>query len=276
MQRVQIALFVGITVFGGRTLASADMNPDCTFSGNERICPLAPGTHSYATDAESLRLENNGTQWIQINEVQAAVGTPGVWAEMAVYLDRFQLDQDVPGRGEVGAIHANANEVFGQLKWTDGQGYGLSVPPGSFIQLNVGQAHPPTLFVVKAAVQTAGVHAVRQPKADHVFTCSGSQQATVWDAWQNTGSTNWSVAGATIFASGGDTTPNSVQSACVYIMSSNGQDVIWSYCGDGVRTRGRVTFPAVQTVAPGQYLAAQAVHTCSSALWGWAAYIWKW
>ncbi len=62
-----------------------------------------------------------------------------------------------------------------------------------------------------------------------------------------------------------------VDAACIYVLNTAGQ-VRWSHCV-GARGRGHVSFPE-QIIQPGEYIAAQANHTCfGGGQWDWAAYL---
>jgi len=260
---------------------------------NRIACSLSTGTHVFKDyEQKYLYLVNETASWLQIDEVQVSArgSEQGKWGEFAVYRDLFAIRQDAPGIGEVGALHKNANEAaYPVLRWGDPSTFptALSVPPGStiYISHNWNTIDAPHYYSLQVSEHTHSLNAIRQPKQDPIAV-ECSQTHSEWSPWVNDTAHNWKVSGATVFAVEVPVAASApppplgpgarVHVACVYIFDVKGE-IRWQHC-DGLNARGTVVLPVVQTVYPGEKLAGQAQHHCSSpqGKWNWAAYIHSW
>ncbi|MCB1035470.1 MAG: hypothetical protein KDD47_16730 [Acidobacteria bacterium] len=275
-----------LVAFGLPAAAEAVVNPGCTLSGNRYECPILTGTRSYRAVfdlekpylVEHIRIHNDTASWFQLNWVSGGA-SDNHWGEYSVYLDDFATQQTVPGVGEVASRDWDPfTKVLQVVSW-DAQfdGQGLAVPPGSTVILHnnaeamvaQGVQHAAVSYGVEVTPLTNGVRSFRQPRIDAPVACDGQIQQTTWNPWVNTSGGSWRVDGATIYSlvPGG----HSTDAACIYILNTAGQ-VRWQTCS-GVGVRGMVSFPQ-QLVQPGEALAAQAAHNCSTpGVWDWGAFL---
>ena len=265
------------------TAASAAVNPGCTFQGNHYKCPMVTGWVTYHLQyvqspprLDHRRIVNEANRHMQIDYV-VAVSTENKWNEYCVNLDEFVPVASQPWLGAVGCIHKGpGNRAFPALhRDPRNLGRGVSVNPYSTIflstnidALNASGVPSATLtFSVYTHPWTVGVVGTNQPEVDRTIPCKGNG-STNWKPYRNNGNQPVRMDSATIYSvvPGG-----SVDNACTYVLNTSAQ-VRWSHCS-GTRTRGHVTFPR-QTIQPGEYIAAQANHTCSGGgQWDWAAYL---
>jgi len=220
---------------------------------------------------------NRTTDYLQINSVSAFTGEQQRWSEFCVDRDDGRTGQASPGIGEVGCTTKNVGEDYPPITW--GNGTGLSVPPGGVIYLGSHTEPVPEnhTYSMSVAVQTTGLNAWRQPQQDAVITCDGQLQSTAWTPWQNTTDHDLHLAGASVYAvSSSPSSPNTLSgAACIYVIDASGATK-YTNCDDALRTRGDANFPVV-TIAPGEFVAAQATNACASpAVWDWVAFLRVW
>ena len=227
-----------------------------------------------------LKLINNSGTFIQVNEVLAsAPNQRDYWGEYCAYLDDFSVtgQAGAPGIGEVGCTFKDVGETFLPVRW-DGTNYALSIQPGSILYLGSNPKDQSLTYSIYAYPQSSGIVSFRYPQMDQVTTCNGTTQQTNWTPRRNTSGQPWYVGGATVYADGGggDNAKTSVDAACVYILDMNGA-VRWSYCNNGINSRGYLTFPT-QVINNNEYLVLQASHRCapSAGTWDYAGWLYVW
>ncbi len=272
---------VFITTLLGVGSSFAQNPADCVEDRVFIICDLQLNTTTYQINNPSLALKlvNNLGYSVQINQVAGhslSNQSANNLGEYCVFLDEFAIEQQEPGIGEVGCNTKDSTEIdFLPVQW-DGTNTALAIPPGSEIFFQGRILLEPLddhdfEFTITAYPQASGVNAYRQPKADEIIACNGSNQWTSWNVWENTNLHDVAITGATIFARDTELDGHQVDAACIYVLDYN-QSVRWSYCSN-VNIRGRVDFADV-TVLQGESIAAQARHSCAAGNhWDWAAYI---
>lgn len=261
----------------------ASANPGCTFQGNHYSCPMVSGWATYEIQyvrspqrLDHIRIHNTTGLFMQIDYV-VGFSTETKWNEYCVNLDEFVPVASQPWLGAVGCIHKDpGNASFPLLHWNpQNANRGVSVNHNStvFISTNIdalnasGVPSATLTFSVFTRPWTAGIVSLNQPEVDRIIPCNGND-STNWKPYRNNGNKTARMDGATIYS----VVPgNYVDAACIYVLNTSG-NVRWSHC-TGARRRGHVTFPE-QLIHPGEYVAAQANHTCfGNEQWDWAAYL---
>jgi len=297
-----VAMFAVVT--GAPMLATATYPnpPNCAQVATNLIaCDLVEGTYEIVAPAGvNVRLTNNTSGFLQIDNVQAITNERAYWSEFCVSLDYFDSPaQTSAGVGEVGCTFKRRlqeyplGEDYPPLTWYGPVlATGLSVPPGVpsgrvFIGSHTtGALGPPPdyeqhTYIVTASRQTAGVHAYRSPQTDPGSrNCLGFDHLpdmSEWEPWQNTTGRDLYVGGATIFAVTG-VAGTTVDSACLYISSTAAAPPMpssppgrWSWCA-GLDSRGAANVPP-QVLLAGEWIGGRAWNTCAApGQWNWAAY----
>lgn len=250
----------------------------CTEYDGFKSCSLVVGTDSISIPAgKYLTLVNSTGNYLQINQV-SGTGSGGTgWGEYCVSRNTFVGNpprQTSPGVGEVGCSAKNSGTAFPPVRWDSaGQpGTGLSVAPNDVLYISYNTNYDSYFNVtVYAASQTAGVWSWRQPTSDAVLACDNTTQSTAASPWTNQTGQTLTLHGAYVFAESAKGDHTTVDSACVYVLNSDGS-VADSRCN--VRSRGPVDFSPNMTVQPNQKVFGQASNSCPSGSgWDWAAYV---
>lgn len=261
--------------------APAIVSPNCTQDRANRIaCDMISSEQPIGTSVPAgmyAMFKNNTGVALQIIEVSAFTGERDNWSEYCAYRGFISTWQSPAGVGEVGCATKQIGEDYAPIHW--GVGTGLIVNPGDEISLN---AHTDPLpiehtYMLKVQYLSNGVQSWRQPQVDQVIACNDQLQSTVLSPWRNDTGHDVQLTGASIYSEEPSTsTPNTLNgSACITVMVEGGAQK-YSNCDSALRTRGEVNFPPV-TVAPGEYVAAQANNTCKSGVtdqhWNWVAFL---
>lgn len=260
------------------------IDPNCKrTAGSNRIdCELMTSDQAigiYVPVGDFATFTNRTGQHLQINEAHTYTGERQFWSEWCVYLDDGITGQRKPGVGEVGCSTKGVGEDYAPIHW--GNGTGLIVPPGSVVTVHSNsQPKPmPHIYSLKVSLQTSGLHSWRQPQMDKTFPCDGQMQSTEWSPWRNNGKEDVHMVGVSIYAeSPSSRTPHKMNGpACIYVITADSSAVKYQNCDDAFTQRGDVTFPLV-TVAPGEYIVAQANNSCTGtgSNWDWAAWVRVW
>lgn len=212
---------------------------------------------------------------LQVIEVNAYTLERRFWSEYCAYLgdlSNIVTWQASAGKGEVGCATKQIGEDYAPVHF----GNGLVVAPGEMFMLNAHTDPAPTNHTYTLRVQylSNGGHSWRQPQVDQVIHCAGEEQATAMTPWRNDTGRDVQLSGASIYSeTPSSRTPNTASGrACIYVLLEGGAQK-YSNCDPALKTRGEVSFPAV-TVAPGEYVAAQAANACSiGAHWNWASFL---
>lgn len=246
---------------------------DCDLIAGEAAIGITVPVGDFAT------FTNRTDHHLQINEAHTYTGERKYWSEWCTYLDDGITGQKKPGVGEVGCSTKGVGEDYAPIRW--GNGTGLIVPPGSVVTLN-SNTQPnkiPHTYALKVSIQTAGLYSWRQPAMDKTFDCDGQVQSTEWSPWRNTGKEDVHMVGVSIYAeSPSSKTPHKLNGpACIYVITADSSAVKYQNCDDAFTQRGDVTFPLV-TVAPGEYIVAQANNSCTGtgSNWDWVAFLRVW
>lgn len=256
------------------------INEGCAIEKELLVCNVRLGqTRAYTLDGiktKSLKIVNNTDEFVQVSDVWVQPAKSNSWGEYCLSIRDWRTGQNEPGYGEVGCLSKNAADPkFGVLRW-DSASRGLSVAPGQAIYVGGYVQAPPEKDhrkTVQVTVQrgTGGVYSFRQPRLDVPIRCTGKSQSTAWAPWQNKSGRSVTITGATIYAVD-PARKDAVEAGCLYVLDSTGKDAKWKYCTN-VNVQGRVSFAPI-SVAPDDYIAAQAKNTCKAGgLWDWAAYI---
>lgn len=255
------------------------VNPGCSMvAANHMSCELIAHEQTIGVGVPPgayVTFTNNTGMHLQINEINAETGERQFWSEHCIYLNTFMTGQNIAGHGEVGCSLKQIGKDYPPVRF--GQGNGLSVAPGDVVYL-ASHTEPLAInhtYAMDVKVQTTGLQAWRMPKIDQVIYCDGQQQSTVWSAWTNTTQTNLHLTGASIYSEVGQGSSTLNGSACIFVMDASGATK-YQNCDSALRARGEVKFPIV-TIAPGESVAAQGVHSCSAPnLWDWAMFLQVW
>ena len=245
---------------------------------NHIACDLVPGEIGPSVAAGSfLSFVNLTGQHLQINEVNATTGEREFWSEYCIYYGELKLAQSPAGWGEAGCATKNKGEDYAPIRF--GEGAGLSIPPGQGVILNAHTEPSAVIhtYSLKVSVQASGLSSWRQPQVDQVIFCDDQLQSTVMSPWQNTTGGDLHLTGASIYSeTPSSKTPNTMSgAACIYVLTADGSTK-YQNCDPAIRTRGEVSFPLV-TIAPGEFVAAQATNSCSvGGHWDWAAFLRVW
>lgn len=264
--------------------APAILNPNCTQQpGSNRLdCDLISSDQPIGTVVpvgDFVTFTNRTDHHLQINEAHTYTNERAHWSEWCVYLDDGITGQKTPGRGEVGCSTKGVGEDYAPIHW--GNGTGLIVAPGSVVTLNSNtpQAKTPHTYALKVSIQTAGLFSWRQPQMDKTFDCNEQLQTTEWSPWRNETSHDLHMVGASIYAeSPSSSTPHRLNgAACIYVITADGAAVKYQNCDERFKERGDVSFPLV-TIAPGEFVVAQASNSCRTvgSNWDWAAWLRIW
>jgi hypothetical protein len=255
-------------------------NPGCVSAPDTHVeCPLVANDQPIGVGVPAgtyVKFTNNTGTLLQIDEVQAATGETSFWSEYCVYLGELVTGQTIAGRGEVGCSVKNPGENYAPITW--GANTGLSVPPGGVVYLN-SHTEPELkghTYAMRVRVQTSGLHAWRQPQQDAVIPCDGQQGSTAPTPWRNDTDRDVHLVGVSIYSVSGTATPNTLNgTACIYAMTADGA-MKYRNCDEALLSKGEVSFPVV-TIAPGEYVSAQAVNACpAGGVWDWAAWLRVW
>jgi hypothetical protein len=249
---------------------------------NQVNCDLVPGEIGTGVPpGVVLTFTNRTGAQLQVNQADAITNERTYWSEWCVYTgpttDSLKTSQGPAGVGEVGCSTKQPGEDYAPIRW--GAGTGLAVAPGEMVIVN-SHTEPAAVnhtYALTVAPQTTGLYSWRQPQVDEVITCNGETQSTAGSPWHNDTGRELHLTGASIYAeAGGGPTPNTMSgAACIYVMTADGA-VKYQNCDNAIRTRGEVTFPLV-TVAPGEYVAAQATNACAApGVWDWVAFLRVW
>jgi len=217
---------------------------------------------------------NNTGAPLQVVETGAFTAERRFWSEYCAYLGTLNDSvtwQRVAGKGEVGCAAKNIGEDYAPIRF----GTGLVVAPGEVVVLNSHTEPTSTnhTYTLKVRALTDAGQSWRQPQRDQVIPCDGQTQYTVAAPWRNDADRNVQITGASIYAEVPQSkAPNTVSNACISVLLEGGATK-YSNCDTALRSKGEVHFPPV-TVAPGEYVAAQAANACAvGGHWNWAAFL---
>lgn len=260
-------------------LKLSPVNPGCVSALDTHVeCPLIASGELIGVGVPAgtyVRFTNRTGSYLQIDSVQAATGETQLWSEICVYVGDLVTGQHQPGIGEAGCATKNAGENYPTIRW--GEGTGLSVAPGEVVYLNshTEPALENHTYALSVRVQTTGLHSWRQPQQDAVIYCDGQQQSTAPTPWRNETGRELHLSGASVYSEDGRGSNTLSGPACIYVMDASGATK-YQNCDSALRSRGEVSFPVV-TIAPGEYVSAQAVNTCAAlGVWDWAAFLRVW
>lgn len=255
------------------------VNPGCVQAPDGHIdCPLIAYGEPIGVGVPAgtyVKFTNNTGLMLQIDSVQAATAEVQLWSEICVYVGELVTGQPTPGIGEVGCATKAFNENYSTIHW--GEHTGLSVAPGQVVYLNSNtpSGYKNHTYALSVRVQTTGLHAWRQPQQDAVIVCDGQQQSTAPTPWRNETGRELHLTGASIYSEDGRLSNTMSGAACIYVMTADGSTK-YQNCDSALRTRGDVSFPVV-TIAPGEYVSAQATNSCPApGVWDWAAFLRVW
>jgi hypothetical protein len=270
------SVLLGALLLAPAPSLAANENCNWPAGSNEMTCPLRAGAFTFTVPKNvHVKLNNSTGSHFQIDQVQGQGPDAGGFGEYGVFLNLYATAQTSPGKGEVGTGYKDSGPSYPPIRWdSTAEATGLSVPPNSTVYLdhNWQSGAESFTYTVTARFQTTGVSSWRQPQVDQVINCNGTRQQTTWGPWKNTTASNYYLRGAQIYVSSGKPVRSITDSACLYILDSNGK-VRWNQC-DGINVRGRVAVSPVQVVRPGESVAAQAANACPlSAVWDWVAYM---
>ena len=253
------------------------VNPGCYLIHDHTECELIASTDAIGVGVPAgtfVRFTNNTGVMLQVDQIEAYTGERDRWSEYCAGLvnDPSQAitGQKLAGLGEVGCAHKEIGEDYRALTW--GGWSGLLVMPGQqvFVGAHTEPAAISHTYSLRVRVATTGLHSWRQPQIDQVNDCDGGTLPTKWAPWRNDSGRVMHMSGAEVYAvSANPKAPSTVNAACVHVLDVNG-NVRWSNCD--LTTRGSVAWPTVE-IQPGESVAAQASHSCSAGLWGWAAFL---
>lgn len=254
--------------------------PNCeTVAFNHIACDLVPGSSIGAAVPAGMfaSFTNRTGQYLQIDEINGFTAERRSWSEYCVYLgdlSNIVTWQASAGKGEVGCATKNIGEDYAPMRF--GTGTGLAVAPGEMVMLNAHTDPAPTnhTYYMSVAKYATGLHSWRQPQVDYVIPCNGQMQVTEMKPWRNETDRQLHLTGASIYAeTPSSRTPNKLAAACIYVMTADGSATKYANCDGSVSARGEVNFPMV-TIAPGEYVAAQATNSCGSGNhWNWVAFL---
>jgi len=258
-------------------VAPTVVSPNCV-TIDVIYCDLVPSDQAIGVGVPAgsyVAFTNRTGAPLQIVEIDAFTAERRSWSEYCAYLGDLNDSvtwQRVAGKGEVGCSTKNIGEDYAPIRF----GAGLVVAPGEVVVLNSHTEPAPTnhTYALRVQALSNGGQSWRQPQRDEVITCDGQMQYTAPTPWKNTTGRDVQLSGASIYSeSPSSKTPNTVNGgACISILLEGGAQK-YSNCDTALRTRGEVSFPPV-TVAPGEYIAAQAANACASpSHWNWAAFL---
>lgn len=289
-ERIPLQLFrislVALLILAGRS-AFGQVNPQCGAPVNGLlVCsmPTTAGTYQYQVDgttATGVELTNNSSVYLQVDSVTATGNYPTAAGDLCVYRNADIAGQSAPGIGEVGCTAQRPGQTsLPPVTWYDptnpASQTALAIAPGDVVyfgdSLAIGGGAPfhQNAFTVSIAPQTSGVAVWRQPQQDQIQTCNGTNQQTTWGPFQNNTGRTIYYTGATVYSATPSNAP--MKAACLYSLDSSGS-VINSQCS-GFSSAGTHAFTPPIAVAPGQFIAGQALNSCTGGLWDWASYIW--
>ncbi len=284
-----LLLAIAAASFGGpsTSLGGCQEYPDQHYKQCDLLTEAQNGQKPMVVPVKAnwqLHLVNTSGGPLQINQVAAQTGEQNYWSEFCAHLDDFSCTcEPVPGKGEVGCTFKRPGENYPPLQW-DGIETMLAVPAGSTVYLD---AHTPAVapghsiahtYVISAYPQYRGILSYRFPTADKQGAqnqCNGTTQVTNGPPIQNTSGRPWYVGGATVYAvGGGANSQTSVAAACVYILDTSGQKIIYKYCNHGLNVRGHMDLPGNPVVNNGEYLFLQASNDCAAGnIWGYHGWL---
>ena len=262
------------------------VNTNCVQSAENHInCDLIPGgPYGPGVPAgQFVSFTNRTGVYLQIDQIHAYTAERESWSEYCAYLGgvehlttaQFQTHTG-SNLGEVACAAKNIGEDYEPIRF--GGNTGLSVAPGEMVMLNT-HTEPAQInhtFSIWVSVQATGVYSWRQPQADRVIPCDDQMQHTDMVPWRNNTGRDLHLTGASVYVeTPSSRAPNTIGNACIYVLTADGSQK-YANCEGAIRSKGEVSFPPV-TVAPGEYVAAQATHACrSGSHWNWAAFLRVW
>lgn len=263
------------------------VNTNCVQAAENRIdCDLVPMEGPYGPGVPAgqfVSFTNRTGVYLQIDQIHAYTAEREFWSEYCAYLggiehlttSQFQTPTG-SNRGEVACAAKNIGEDYAPIRF--GQRNGMLVAPGEMVMLN-SHTEPSAInhtYSIWVSVENTAVYSWRQPQTDRVIPCDDQMQSTDMTPWRNNTDRELHLIGASVYVeTPSSKTPNTIGNACIYVLTADGSQK-YANCDAAIRTKGEVSFPLV-TVAPGEYVAAQATNVCKSGShWNWAAFLRVW